>query len=335
MVTTLEDMNLHLVYKSASMLNSIVAGIDLGVFEYLNSNEFKSISEIKKDLQLEIKERNLLDFLDVLYSFKHLLREGKGINSKYKIAHKLFLKSNPDNLIPIIIHYHKNSERFNDVTTIIKTGERPNKLETFKELYSDPIIAEAFLKTMGKQHNSLFDGIVNGVDFSPYKKLVDIGGCLGNFSLKIKSKFPDIECFNFDIALVEPYFQKFMEEHDSKGKITFVTGDFFVDDFPKSDIIVMSKILHDWGDEKKKLLMKKSFDSLNENGILLVIEKFVSENRDSMEDGLIGSFLMLVACIEGFDMTREELFEYSKNAGFKKIEFLHEKYGCDGAICFK
>lgn len=36
--------------------------------------------------------------------------------------------------------------------------------------------------------------------------------------------------------------------------------DFFTDSFPRVDIITMSMILHDWGPEKKQLLVQKVDD---------------------------------------------------------------------------
>jgi hypothetical protein len=37
--------------------------------------------------------------------------------------------------------------------------------------------------------------------------------------------------------------------------------DFFKDPFPKADIITMGMILHDWGPQKKQMLMQKVLQS--------------------------------------------------------------------------
>ena len=46
------------------------------------------------------------------------------------------------------------------------------------------------------------------------------------------------------------------------SQVTTATGDFFKDAFPKSDIISMGNILHDWDEDQKIGLMRKAFDAL-------------------------------------------------------------------------
>lgn len=331
----LSDLNLYQFYPFTCTFSSIFGGVKIGLFEYLNTSDYKSVTQIKKDLELGIEERNLIDFLDVLYCNKHLRREGLGLEAKYKNGHSFFVKSSPDNVLCMISMFERKIKKHLSVDYILKSGKSPSDNGIFEEIYSDPEKAESFLRTMGIIQNNHFNTIIQNLDLSSYKSALDVGGCLGNFLVKLKNKYPEIECSNLDLPVIENYFNKYVKENNMENKIKFIPADFFEMEFPKSDIIIMGNILHDWGHEDKLKLTKKAYDSLNEGGIFIAIENFVCQNRDKLEDGLTGSYNMLVECIKGFDMTRKEFKSYCLKAGFSKVEFLMDKMECDGAICLK
>ncbi len=58
-----------------------------------------------------------------------------------------------------------------------------------------------------------------------------------------------------------------------------LVGDFFKEDLPKADIIVMGNILHDWSLEEKKFLIKKAFEAVNIGGAFVAIENVIDNER--------------------------------------------------------
>ena len=46
-----------------------------------------------------------------------------------------------------------------------------------------------------------------------------------------------------------------------QGQILFRDGDMFKEEFHISDVVEMGNILHDWNDEKKRILFKHSLSS--------------------------------------------------------------------------
>ena len=65
---------------------------------------------------------------------------------------------------------------------------------------------------------------------------------------------------------------------------------FSEEPFPQCDVLAMGNILHDWNDEKKRLLMKKAYYSLSEGGIMIVVELFLKNERDAYDAALSMSF---------------------------------------------
>jgi len=83
-------------------------------------------------------------------------------------------------------------------------------------------------------------------DFSKYQTLSDIGGSGATFSSIVGKVHPKLKCTSYDLALLEPVAKEMIKAEGMEGKVQTGVLDFFKDDFPKSDIIVMGNILHDW-----------------------------------------------------------------------------------------
>lgn len=315
--------------------SSVISSIRIGLFDFMNEKDYLSISEIKTGLSLGIKERNLLDFLDVLFCNSHLLRSGVGLTAKYKLRHQFYVKSNPNNLCVLVSMMDRIIKETDLVDNVLLTGKSSVDFKTvFDQLYSNPEHALAFLTTMGIIQEPNFEKIASGIDFSKFKTVVDVGGCLGNFLVKAKKKNPHLECINFDLPYVEQHCKNYVSSQGLEGQIKFQAGDFFKDEIPKCDVLVMGNILHDWGHEKKQLLVKKAYDCLNDNGIFIIIEQTQKDTRDTF-DGLIISYVMIMEVGEGFNMTKSEIKDYVNEVGFQKTEFLDELYGAEGAVCYK
>jgi hypothetical protein len=80
----------------------------------------------------------------------------------------------------------------------------------------------------------------------------------------IKKKNPNLECILFDLPKVI--------ENVSIPNVKKIGGSFF-DIIPyQSEAIILSRVLHDWNDEKATLILWNCFEALPNNGTLYVIE---------------------------------------------------------------
>lgn len=46
-------------------------------------------------------------------------------------------------------------------------------------------------------------------------------------------------------------------------RLSFHAGDFFADSLPAADVLIMGHVLHDWGLEKKRMLIRKAYAALS------------------------------------------------------------------------
>ena len=161
-----------------------------------------------------------------------------------------------------------------------------------------------FLRTMAILQKENFYEVVSKLDLSNFSTLIDIGG---EFCMTIKRKNPNIQCTSYDLPVFEKFFNSNIQENVMQGQILFRGGDMFKEEFPKSDVVAMGNILHDWNDEKKRILFKKAYNALNENGIFVIVENFIDNQRKDNINSLVMSLLMLVESVQGFNMTNQHV----------------------------
>ena len=190
-------------------LSCIQVGIEFGLFEELEKNPM-SITEVGKKLNLKASFRNIEDWLNKLYISNHLKREDNQDRflRKYSLNNNNFIKSNPYNIIGVLSH---NSTLITERLKNLKYSLQENRVKNdsgnpFEIYYGDEEKTKMFLTSMSKFQMLRFDAIVAKFDFSKYKSLVDIGGCLGDLCVKVKKTNSHLDCINFDLKHVEKFY---------------------------------------------------------------------------------------------------------------------------------
>ena len=98
----------------------------------------------------------------------------------------------------------------------------------------------------------------------------------------------------------------------------FTPGDFFIDDLPPADALVMGMILHDWDLPTKRMLIGKAYAALEKGGSLIGYEFLIDDARRAHLPGLLMSLNMLIETPAGFDFTGADCRQWMHAAGFSK-----------------
>ncbi|MBS0397676.1 MAG: methyltransferase, partial [Proteobacteria bacterium] len=93
-------------------------------------------------------------------------------------------------------------------------------------------------------------------------------------------------------------------------------GDFFRQDLPETEVVLMGHILHDWDLPTKKMLVGKAFNAIPSGGALIVYDAIIDDDRSKNAFGLMMSLNMLIETPGGFDYTGADCANWMKDAGF-------------------
>jgi len=202
----------------------------------------------------------------------------------------------------------------------LQTGEAQNEFKGLgmEQMFQNPEGLKLFIKGMRGTQKLNFKSLAESFDFSKYQTLSDIGGASGILSCYISKAHPKIKCTSCDLPQIEVIAKEMIREEGMEDSVGTATLDFFKDEFPKSDIITMGNILHDWDEDTKLMLMKKSFDAINSGGAYIVIENIIDEQR--LKSGLLMSLTMLLVTGGGFNFSLADFDGWAKKIGFKKVE---------------
>ncbi len=307
---------------------TLLAAVELDLFTFLTNGPRKA-AEIKMELGLH--ERALYDFLDTLTALGFLIKEGKKDAAKYSNTGEVdtfLVKGRPTYVGGMLqMANHRLYRYWGGLEKALKTGRPQNEARfggtpLFDAIYANQAALEEFLTAMAGIQQCNFRAIAEKFDFTPYTSFCDMGGADGSLAIVIARKNPHLSCISFDLPAVEPIAAKNIREAGLARRIMTQDGDFFKDDFPHTDIIMMSNILHDWAEEEKITLMKKAWAALPEDGVFIAIENVIDNDRKENTFGLMMSLNMLIETNGGFEYTAEDFEKWAALAGFSRVELI-------------
>jgi hypothetical protein len=319
----------------------LLTAVELDVFTTL-ARASMTASELGKALGLH--PRATYDFFDALVALKFLDRDGDGPQGKYKNTPETaaFLdKASPAYIggLPEML----NARLFgfwNHLGSALKTGQPQNEVKLhgkpmFEELYANEARLGLFLEAMTGVQAANFQVLADKFDFSRYRTMSDIGGALALLSRTVGARHQHLAFTTFDLPAVTPHAQKHIDAAGMTNRIKVVSGDFFVDDFPRADVVTMGNILHDWNLERKKLLIRKAYAALAKGGAFVVIENIIDDARRENAFGLLMSLNMLIEFGDAFDYTGADFRQWCGEAGFKRFEILPLAGPTSAAVAYK
>jgi len=307
---------------------TLLTAVNMNLFTHLAKQPMSGL-EIKSKLGLN--ERSLYDFLDTLVALGFLNRTGLLEDAVYSntVDTDVFLDKNKPSYIGGILEMSNNRlyPFWGDLEECLKTGKPQNESKNggnsiFEAIYADNERLKEFLHAMGGVQMGNFMMLANTFDFSNYKTLCDIGGSGGNLSLHIAKNNPHMTCTSFDLPPVTIVANENISAFGLNERVSAISGDFFVDDFPKADVITMGNILHDWGKEDKLMLITKAFNALPKGGALIVIENIIDDDRRENAFGLMMSLNMAIETDEGYDFTAADFDTLAKQVGFESTKVM-------------
>lgn len=333
----------HILQVGTGFMSSktLLSAVELELFSVLGA-ETMTGPEIGDRVGLHRRSR--YDFLDALVSLGLLEREGDGPEARYgnTADTSVFLdKAQPSYVGGILEMANSRLYGFwGNLTEALRTGAPQNEStaggDFFGVLYADERRLEEFLRAMQGIQMGNFLALLDKVDFSSASTLCDVGGANGTLCGLAVQRHEHLNATVFDLPPVRPIAERHLKEMGVAGdRVKVVTGDFFADDLPSADVIVMGNILHDWDEDQKKTLIAKAHKALNDGGRLIAIENVIDDARRHNTFGLLMSLNMLIELPGGFDYTGAQYDAWCTEAGFDRTEIVPLAGPASAAIAYR
>ncbi len=298
---------------------TLLSAVELGVFTELAKGPLDGESLRKR---LGLHRRSALDFFDALVALGMLERED-GCYSNTRQGDLFLDRAKPSYIGGVLEMASTRLFRsWANLTRGLKSGEPQNDVsqaeDGFAELYSNPARLKEFLSAMTGISMGAARALAELFPWERVETFLDVGGAKGCVSVQLALAHPHLIGGEFDLPVVGPIFEEYVQSFGLGERLRFHAGSFFENPLPKADVIIMGHILHDWDLGQKRMLIHKAHAALPKGGALIVYEAIIDDDRRRNAFGLMMSLNMLIETKGGFDFTGADCRSWMQDAGFKE-----------------
>ena len=140
---------------------------------------------------------------------------------------------------------------------------------------------EAFLMGMYDNARLLAHQVVEHVDLSGKKRLLDLGGGPGTYAIHFCRKNPNLTARVFDLPGTKPFAEKTIRQYGMEKRIEFVPGNFNEDPIQgRFDVVWASHIFHGESHEDCRNIVQKAAGRLTPGGTFYLHEFIMNDSMD-------------------------------------------------------
>jgi SAM-dependent methyltransferase len=140
------------------------------------------------------------------------------------------------------------------------------------------------------------NGLSNNYDFTPHRKILDIGGGTGSFLLRILARHPHLAGTLFELPTAVDVARMRLKNDPVASRIEIVEGDVFFDKLPDDhDVVLLAHLLHFFTPEKNTEMFKRIRQHVRPGARLLAVDLWMNETFTAprLAGLLAGQFMLL------------------------------------------
>jgi predicted O-methyltransferase YrrM len=301
------------------------AATKLGIFTIIGSEEIAGEDIAHK---LGAKKRGVVMMLNALAAMNLLVKKGdRYSNTPSSIS--FLSKDSPEYMGHIIMHHHHLALSWLKLDEAVRTGS-PMRMRSSG---SDEDARESFLMGMFNIALNLAPRLVNTIDISERRHLLDLGGGPGTYAIHFCLNNPRLRATVYDLPGTAPYARKTIERFGLSDRIDFVAGDYLKEDISGSyDVAWLSQILHAEGPDDCQRIIGKAASVLEPGGLLLIHEFILENTMDGPLQPALFSLNMLLGTENGRSYSEGEIMEMLARVGAKEIKRIPSEFPIESGI---
>ncbi len=297
-------------YQSSMIL---MAGSELGIFDALRGGSLTA-AEVASRLATAPRTTEMLLNASVAVG---LLRKTGQTFENSPLAQAFLVRRNPDYLGRVVA----KEQEFYDPWGRLAESVRQDKAQLppmLERLRGDPNTAQNFLLALHDLALLFGTSLPDVVELEGRNKLLDVGGGVGTYSVLLAQRYPELQAVVLDLPPVRKLAEEMIASYGLSDRISFQGGDYEASSLGEGyDVILLASVLHDNPVPACKELLFKSHDALVDEGLVVINEFFLDEDKTGPPVGAIFSLIMLLENQGAAAYSAEEIKEWLLEAGFQ------------------
>jgi len=292
------------------------AAIDLELFTHVSGGA-SSVAELAT--AMDVQELNAERLVVVCLAMGLLEKDASGALVNAPDCEKYMVKGTDRYAGPWMTFTRRETPDWFDLTAKLSDPTPPKELG----MYDDLTVERA-----RKYHAATYSiGMGAGrrfcrhVDLAGRKKLLDLGGGSGAYSINAVQAFDGLEAIVLDLPPVTVVTQEYLERNGVADKVATHGGDFINDPLPTGcDVAVMASNLPIYNAKNIAKVVQKTFDVLEPGGEMHLVGETLNADGIGPLDASMWGMAEVIYGSGGRSHSTTECIGYFEQAGFVNVE---------------
>jgi hypothetical protein len=295
----------------------LLTGAELDLFT-LVANTPLSAKQIAEQIGADLRALTIV--VDALAAMGLLIKQGETYLTEPSAA-RLLAAGGPESVLPMIQHSLNLWDRWGRLTSRVVEKRPPDK----------PM--EAFVRAMHAIATPLAPRIVALVNPGGARRLIDVGGALGTYTMAFLRAAPEMRATLFDRPPVIEMAREVIGAAGLLDRVTLVAGDFSKDTLPGGhDLAFASAVIHQNSPDENVALFRRIFAALQLGGRIVVRDHVMTPDHTQPKSGALFAVNMLSGTSGGGTYTEAEIRDALTKAGFVGVRLIQPDSRMDGLI---
>ena len=288
---------------------------DLGVFNTLDELGAATSDALAKVLSLNPRGARLI--MDGCVAVGLLEKSGDSYHNS-ELSSTFLVSGKPGDLSEAIQYNRDVYAAWGNLAQLVKTGcpvERPQL-----HLGSNENRTRTFVLSMHARAMWMGRAVIPLMDLSGRKRLLDVGGGPGTFSVLFAQAYPGLACTVLDLPDIVKIAQELIEAQQMEDRVSTLPGDYHTTAFPENnDVINILGVLHQESPESIQRILKKAYDAMVPGGLIHVMDVMTDATHTSPKFSALFAVNMALTTDNGWVFSDQELKDWLATAGFVRI----------------
>ncbi len=287
----------------------LLTAVELDIFTAVGPGA--TAEQVSRKLQTNSRATEVL--LNAIVALGALTKKDGTFRNTPETARYLVAGS-PDCVRPALMHTVHMSKSWATLTKCVRAGTAvvPPGVDQ-----QDRQWTESFIAAMHRGAAGPAAQLVRKVGAGGVRRLLDVGGGSGAYSIAFAMANPNLQAEVLDLAPVVPIAQKHINDAGLADRVRTRIGDLTADEFGKGyDLILLSAICHMLDPQQNLDLFRRCHRALTPGGRIVIRDFILEPDKTAPKWVALFAINMLVGTRGGSTYTEGEYKAWLKGAGF-------------------
>jgi (2Fe-2S) ferredoxin/predicted O-methyltransferase YrrM len=313
-----DELNEHINERIRAFQESraILTALELDIFTAVGGGS--TAAETAAKLSTNPRATEML--MNAVVSLRLLDKRGEVFHNT-PVAARYLVATSPHSARLGLLHTASLWKNWSTLTECVRTGASVAHVE-LEERSAE--WTQAFIAAMHRNAAERVPMVVQAVGAGGIRRMLDIGGGSGAYSIAFAQANPALESYLLDLPAVVPIAQRHIDQAGVGNRVHLRTGDLRTGHLGEGyDLAYASAICHMLSPNENRDLLRRCYEALVPGGRMVIQEFILDADKTAPTSAALFALNMLVGTRAGASYSEPEFTSWLREAGFHEIRRVH------------